>query len=603
MKDIVSSNGYPDDKQIERMIAEYSQPLTEDERRKRQTLKMRLELLELRERKNAELNSWKLDSDAFDERFPLTALPESVQAILKDMRAKFGAPYGATLAAMLTTSSGHLGLHKAKIVLNPLDPEEFINPAINSIHIGGSSNSKSEVSRFTLAPIRSINSELLEQQNVARTQKRAIQKKLDQLYSMANQDKNKIQEMELKLLILENGGASYVTDYVSIPALAAQIFTNSLQSQLDGQTQPGLLLAKQDASAILDSGTSPKDVKYTNEEFSKFNNLLDGVIDIATPATRKTQGKISKNGIAAYLEMQPTSMTCLSPLKLRGNGFLNRFIYVYYPEIESKLEKRLDLRKSRACWKGIFRYVHDFNEGAFYCDKCDKLEEYIDTLDELATKASKNNDLPQYAFCKKLFFVVHQIALQLHLWNLALNNDPLNDSLTVDLDGLAVPSWTVIPAETIRNAIQLCEYYRKTRDIVWGIVLDAVSPQIAPRRNDEVPIVDATEKPMPLKVDALYRYIFETNDVEKFDLLEPGDGRGRVISVSDLRNRKSYYKNVTTRAIFENELTARCLMYRLESVAKRSDGKLVFIPDDLTAEELRLWRDSLTDDENDADAA
>ena len=38
MKDIVSSNGYPDDKQIERMIAEYSQPLTEDERRKRQTL-------------------------------------------------------------------------------------------------------------------------------------------------------------------------------------------------------------------------------------------------------------------------------------------------------------------------------------------------------------------------------------------------------------------------------------------------------------------------------------------------------------------------------------------------------------------------------------
>lgn len=558
-------------------------------RHKEETLKGRLELLDALDKGRAKRDAWTINRRDLDATFPLDALPENAQLILKALTEKFGAPYGASCAAMLTIAGGFLGVHKTSL---KLDDTSEVNPLIHSCIVGGSGIGKSETVKRLLKPVMHFDGQAKKWAERERNKITILRRDLDNLNKTAPEKRTsefwaRVETLEKQIRIIEWGTPAYVSCFVSPESIGEQVYTNEIYAELEGRTTDGFILFQDDADVFFHRGGTKRDDNETTMLWSKLNGLGDGNFIPGKPVSRKINGTPKKIGVSYLTAIQPSNFTCLKCPALVGNGFLNRFLFALYPlpRLSDGVNAGKKISKELEIWNDIINAIHNFKGAAFHCGYQEALDKFHqDFLLPRREEAYNAGDEMTTAFIGKLYQIVNKIALILHILGLIEKGNRLDEAATTNGDA---PPCSKINAEVFHAAVKLVRYYLESRPNVFKYVKhEAIAKQ---------------DQDAPLNLSSLegkYRKLYD--DVLKkgdpIDLLKEGDGRARAMTVTKLNNCDWYHKKKNDREMWEQTLKRESLLYVEEPKTARDQGRRVFLPDNLTLEELEEWK-RLVDEE------
>ena len=546
--------------------------------RQGETLARRYRILMERDREKAAREMWENDRNFYDSRFPLGAIPETIQDILQALGSKYGAPFGTSFAALLTMASGFLGTHKAALYRNARNTGDFFRPTLNCCLIGDSGSGKTPLADFALEPVRKFTADEINVFQKLKLQRGALSKELEKLNAIDEQEKTDEQKgrsryIQHALELIEEGGAAYVAGFASPEGLIAKIYANQIRAEMQGRKQDGLIVTLE-ASRFFYRGTTASDTTNAVELYSSMNDLIDGKPDGKNAVTRKTQGKTDKIGVGCLFEIHPENFIALNSRPLVTTGFLNRFLYAFCPISRNVSNYDLDLTQAATVWREIIEYVHAFNGGAFYIGYSDALAEFEDETEKRVNTAIDAGDKPKSAFSRKLYYIVNQIALALHVLHLAIERRDLTREDETELfDGSTVPSWSVVSTLTFKRAAALACYYLETRDYIWSILQEETKPKRTTYTGERSAI-------MPPKTRRAYDCAIQNG--APFALLRDDDQPARAITLTELRTKLNCYQNAAIRAEIEADLIERGLLY----IEAGKTQRRIFIPEDMTAEHI-----------------
>lgn len=578
------------------------------EQRKLGALRTRLDHLRRLEQERRRVESYNADGAAFDDLFPLEALPKDTRILIEGLKETIGSPFGASFATLMTVSSGFLGKDKARIY-TPCRPFLMFPPMIHTLLVGKSGSGKTPLTSFFLAPIYEYDKQARTFYNNEKRRKARIFKELESLYTSDKQtddDKRTIDRNELILEFLQTGGASYVTDWKSVEAIHNYSIANETYAAIDGRAQDGFILARGNAASFFFRGYNHADIQKTLDFWSELDNIADGKSKPSIAVTRKDAGTPLRFVGAGYLlEAQDDCFYCVNVKNLQGNGLINRFLLAYTPKDRTpRLSPKTDLDPWGLSeqWREKIRFIHEFQGAPFLLDCAEDLTRYSERLRGLADDAENEGDALKASFIDKLYGITCQIALNLHIQKLATQGRQLeflgglpNESTRVDF--ATAPEWTRISSETFQNAVKLAEYYRKTWNMIIPIISEASKPTISTVGTTN----DGTLDRLPPGSQRVYDVISEYG--EPFDLFQEGDGLGRALDIKGINSRLSRYQDKAKRTSDDDGLIQSGLMF-YENIASR--GRRIVIPKNLSIDDLRkfLKEDYLSDDdEAEAEAA
>lgn len=555
----------------------YDHAQEENQERKRTALEGRLNILDALDKGRAKRDAWTINRRDLDEGFPLDALPESARRIVNALTEKFGAPYGASCAAMLTIAGGFLGVHKASL---ELDSTSVVNPLIHSCVVGESGAGKSQVVETLLKPIKRFQRQAAEWAESEKNKISISRRDLEELNKTAPENRTdefwaNVETLEKRIRVLEWGNFAAVTSFVSPESIGEQVYTNEIYTELEGRTTDGLILFQDDAGVFFHRGGTKRDDNETITLWSKLNKLGDGDFISGKPVSRKINGTPRKIGVAYLTTIQPSSFTCLNCPALVGNGFLNRFLFALYPTPRRSdgVNAGKDISKELELWDGVIDAIYNFNGAAFYCEYQEALNEFHQNeLLARREEAFNAGDEMTTAFIGKLYQIVNKITLVLHIWGL-IEKGALVDEME--------PSFLKIGVDVFSAAVKLAVYYLESRPDVFKFIKHETFKQQA----QDAPL---NLSPLQGKHRKLYDDVLKNG--EPLDLLKEGDGRARAMTVTKLNSCDWYHKKKNDRETWEQTLKNESLLYIEEPKTARDSGRRVFLPDDLTLEELEEWK-------------
>ena len=562
--------------------------------RRAEALRRRLAFLEEYEKAKAARELLEESREYYDELFPLDAIPAPIQRILKYIGEQFGIPFGATCAALLTASSGFLGTQKARISRAKVKGAQTLAPMIQTVLIAESGAGKTPATDFALSPILERTKEAQKEVNELRLQRSTLAKELGELNAKSetertDEENKRARYLALALALIEEGGAAYVGELSSLEGAGVVLRANELQAEMNGTAPNGYIIAGQ-AGQFFNVGTTPRNVETVACLFDRLDNISDGkgLDRRAKGSKEQKQGTTGTIGLGLLLENQPVKMTCLLHEGLKGDGFLNRLLFAYIPFIHdiAAEDNTPEEKAVYAIWRDVIRYENDFNYVVFYPENPQLLKQYQLDLNNRANATSRTGNAPKAAYWRKLYNIVNQIALALHIWNLATDKTDLKaaDLATLD-DGETVQNWAIIPAETFQKAVRLAEYYSETRDGILNLCLEYVRPKRkSADKESDIPEIGA---PSPLSEIAAKVYEYAGTVGAPAPLFEPNDNGARVLTLTELR-RKNYCQNLAQREALERYLQERGLLFPQE--IDKYQKLRVFVPNDVSLEVLRNWQ-------------
>lgn len=573
------------------------------EQRKLGALRTRLGHLRRLEQERRRVESYNADGAAFDDLFPLEALPKDTRILIEGLKETIGSPFGASFATLMTVSSGFLGKDKARIY-TPCRPFLMFPPMIHTLLVGKSGSGKTSLTSFFLAPFHEYDEQLQDFYNKEKRRKTRIFKELESLYTSNQQtddDKRTIKRNELLLEFLQTGGAACYTDWKSVEAIHNYAIANKMYAAIVGRAQEGFVLWRGNAASFFYHGYNHADIGKTLDFWSELDNIADGKAKPSNAVSRIDAGTPPRVGAGYLFEAQNDCFYCVNVKNLQGNGFINRFLLAYTPKDRKyrySQETNLDPWGLSEQWREIFRFIREFQGAPFLLDCAEDLTRNSERLGGLADNAEKEGDALKASFIDKLYGITCQIALNLHIQKLATQGRQLeflgglpNELTRVDF--ATAPEWSRISSETFQNAVKLAEYYRKTWNMIIPIISEASKPTISTVGTTD----DGTIDRLPPGSQRVYDVINEYG--EPFDLLQEGDGLGRALDIKDINAKLSRYQDKAKRASDDDGLIQSGLMF-YENRASR--GRRIVIPKDLSIDDLRkfLKEDYLSDDEAEA---
>lgn len=632
MKDIVSSNGYPDDKQIERMLEEYapkskessqSRKLSEnrrvdDDRRQTSLSNLAIQAFSRRaiyrdrlDHENRIRSSLEITNARENKAFgpALDVLPQKVRDLVVNNGDVLGVPYACVHSAGNTVQGGFHGAKKARIFPVHGNFALSYSPSISTILAGPTGTGKTPCSKtFTLPLIETYNKQasqyyLSEKRRITRTT--AEIEKLSQGGKLSIQEREtpeeKIARLELILEYVHAGSAAYCKTWNSIQSICNYLYANRVYAEIKNCLPDGFCLWIPNAGPFYRCRSESKIEKLISQ-WSVFDDFMDNNLIPSVSVTRKEDDESTEDFIGGTIlsEAQTMTFSCLQVPDLSDNGFYTRPHVCYtskdriYKDVSAE-----NLLESAELWLDFLAFTHNFRGAPFiYSDDVD-VNSYSKRIEDLEKEASEDGKIWLTAYFAKQYQRTHQQALNLKLWKLALESDKDNPPtypgwnafhISKLVDFTNAPDWTKIDKKMFEDATVIEDCYVKIFDMTTDHLLDATGW----RRSTTVSRPVGRER---LNENAQSTYNVGWERGEPCIWGPNGDVWGKKAIVKTLYSCHAY-RNHCDREEIDLELKDHGLMF-YDAGTRLERGERIFISQEVTSAQIRsfLGASDVADDE------